>query len=94
MDEDLDAFLEDHGKPCTCGAAEFLGILDAPGEVLTVGGGEVIATDPALTVKTSTVRANGIKRGTALTCDGVAYIARQPRPIDDGAFTMIPLGKG
>lgn len=92
--EDLDAFLEDHGKPCVVGACEFLGILDAPGEVITVGGGDLVATDPTLTVKSSVIRECGIKMGTALTHDGVPYKARQPRQIDDGVFTVIPLAKG
>lgn len=92
-DEDLDAFLEDHGKPCKAGAVEFLGILDAPGEVLTLGGDGVISNEYALTVKSTVIAQARIKHGTPLTHNGVPYTARQPRAIDDGVFSIIPLSK-
>jgi hypothetical protein len=93
MDEDLDAFLEDHGKPCSVGAIDFIGILDAPGELLTLAGDGVVSTEYALTVKSAVIGEARIKHGTALTHDGTAYTARAPRPLDDGQFSIIPLSK-
>jgi hypothetical protein len=93
MEEDLDGFLEDHGKPCTVGDVEFLGILDAPGEVLTLGGEGVISNEYALTVEASVVAQARIKKGTAINVDGVAFAARTPRAVDDGTFVLVPLSK-
>jgi hypothetical protein len=93
MEEDLDGFLEDHGKPCSVGAVEFLGILDAPGEVLTLGGDGVISNEYALTVKATVVAQARIKHGTPVLVDGVQYTARPPRAVDDGAFVLVPLSK-
>jgi hypothetical protein len=93
VDEDLDAFLEDHGKPCKVGAVDFVGILDAPGELLTLGGDGAVSNEYALTVKSSVIGQARIKHGTPLTHDGVAYTARQPRALDDGLFSIIPLSK-
>jgi hypothetical protein len=93
MDEDLDGFLEDHGKPCNVGAVEFLGILDAPGEVLTLGGDGVISNEYALTVKATVVAQARIKHGTPVLVNGVQFTARPPRAVDDGAFMIVPLSK-
>lgn len=93
MVEDLDGFLEDHGEPCKVGAVDFLGILDAPGEVLTLGGDGVMSNEYALTIKASVIGLAGIKHGKQVLVDGVAFTARQPRPIDDGAFAVVPLSK-
>jgi len=94
MEEDLDGFLEDHGKPCKVGdLPEFLGILDAPGEVLTLGGDGVISNEYALTVKATVVAQARIKHGTPVLVDGVQYTARPPRAVDDGAFMLVPLSK-
>lgn len=93
MVEDLDGFLEDHGKPCKVGVVDFLGILDAPGEVLTLGGEGVMSNEYALTVKASVIGLAGIKHGKPVTVDGIAFTARQARPIDDGAFAVVPLSK-
>lgn len=93
MEEDLDTFLEDHGKPCKVGALDFVGILDAPGDLLTIGGDEVVTSEYALTVKSSVIAAASIRVGVLLTHDGVQYKARQPRAADDGQFSIIPLSK-
>jgi len=94
IDEDLDAFLEDHGKPCQCGAVDFLGIVDAPDENLSMGGGmNALSQMTTVMLKTSVVVAAGIKLGVGLVVDGVPYMARQPVRVDDGAFSSIPLTK-
>lgn len=93
MDEDLDGFLEDHGKPCIAGGVGFLGILDAPGDVLSLGGDEVVSNEYALTVKATVIAQARIKYGTPVLVDGVSYTARPPRAIDDGVFVLVPLSK-
>lgn len=93
MDEDLDSFLEDHGKPCTVGDVDFFGILDAPGEVLTLGGEGVISNEYALTIKATVVAQARIKHGTAVLVAGVPYTARPPRAVDDCTFVLVPLSK-
>jgi hypothetical protein len=93
MDEDLDAFLEDHGKPCRAGATDFLGILDQPDQDLDLGKASTTSTMYVLTVKSSVVAQVPLRNGTHITVDGVAYIARHPLQLDDGAFTQFNLTK-
>lgn len=93
IDEDLDAFLADHGLPCVCKGLSFLGIKDSSDSDVTGGGSAAQVNMVVLTVKTSDVVAAGIKHGVVIVVDGTAYSARNPERIDDGAFSTIPLTK-
>jgi hypothetical protein len=94
IDEDLDAFLADHGTACTCGPVGFFGIKDEPDEQMGVG---MVASQSAmvtLLVKSSVIAAAGIRSGSGILVGSVAYVARVPVRQDDGSFTQIPLTKG
>ncbi|MDY7537675.1 hypothetical protein QN372_00800 [Undibacterium sp. RTI2.1] len=94
FDENRAALLQDHGVPCLCGAVSFMGIKDTPDEDLQ---GPVIGAQsnmPTLLVDSAVIIAASIKAGVAIQVDGVAYIARNPVLLDDGAFSNIPLSKG
>ena len=93
FDEDLDGFLADHGVPCTAGGFAFTGMLDAPGEVITVGIQDVVSNDYQLTVTTATIGAAAIRYGTAISVAGVSYMAKVVVPVDDGAFSSIHLSR-
>lgn len=93
IDEDLDAFLADHGSPCVCGTVEFLGIVNAPDELLPMGGMHAQSTMTSILVKTSVVAAAAIKYGTPVTVNGVAYTAHNPVQEGDGAFSNVQLSK-
>lgn len=93
IDEDLDAFLEDHGLTCSTGGPDFLGILDRPDDGVSVGGRNMTSTMYALTVKTSDVQAHGLQYNTAVTVDGGAYTVREAQALDDGAFSQLSLTK-
>lgn len=93
MEEDLDAFLEDHGVPCMFGAAPFLGILDQPDVDIPIGRHSTTSTMYALTLKTAVIKQTGMKNGSAIAVDGVRYTVRDPQQIDDGAFTQLNISK-
>ncbi len=93
FDEDLDAFLEDHGLPCTCGTTNFLGIKDEPDEDVSGGGMHAQTTMTTLMIYSSVVVEARIKLGAAILVDGVAYTARNPIRLDDGKFSSVPLTK-
>ena len=93
MEEDLDAFLEDHGVLCMIGAVPFLGILDQPDVDIPIGKHSTTSTMYALTLKTAVIRQTGMKHGAAITVDGVRYTVRDPQQLDDGAFTQLNITK-
>ncbi|MET3134617.1 hypothetical protein AAKU55_004917 [Oxalobacteraceae bacterium GrIS 1.11] len=93
MDEDLDAFMEDHGKPCMAAGQAFVGILDQPDVELAQGGANAKSTMYALTVKTSLVAALSLKYGAALTVDGAAFTVREAERLDDGMFSQLNISK-
>lgn len=93
INEDLDAFLADHGLPCACKGVSFLGIKDSSDADVGGGGSSAQANMVVLTVKTSDIVAAGIKHGVVIVVDGTAYSARNPERVDDGAFSTIPLTK-
>lgn len=93
MEEDLDAFLVDHGSPCLVGVNPFLGILDQPDIDVSLGGSSAQSTMYALVVKTSVIVAFGIKYGTAITVNREAYTVREAEKLDDGAFTVLNISK-
>jgi hypothetical protein len=93
IDEDLDAYLADHGVPCSCGTVDFVGILDQPDDELAMGGMHAQSTMSSLLVKTSDVAAVGIKYGTTLIVNTVAYSAHNPAMEGDGAFSRMLLSK-
>lgn len=93
IDEDLDAFLADHGLPCSCKGVNFIGIKDSSDADVSGGGISAQANMVSLTLKSSVIAVVGIKHGVVITVDGVAYTARNPERLDDGAFSSIPLTK-
>ena len=86
--EDLSVFLADFGLPVVYGAIQTTGILDMPGQTLL---GDVSSNDYGLTYATATMPS--LKVGDRLTVGGIAYIARNPNPEGDGAFSHAPLTK-
>ena len=96
-EEELDLFLFDFGVPCTAGSAPrltlFIGILDVNAELVSAGGRDTVSNMYALMIKSSVVRAAGIKYGTAIVADGVQYIVREVMPPDDGALSVINMSK-
>jgi hypothetical protein len=93
IDEDLDAYLADHGVPCSCGSVDFVGILDQPDEDLPMGGMHAQSTTATLLIKTGVIVAAGIKYGTPITVNAIAYTAHNPAKESDGAFSNILLTK-
>jgi hypothetical protein len=93
LDEDLDLFLEEHGLRCSVGGTDFIGIKDEPDEQLQVGMLGVQSAMTTLLVKSAIIAALGIKSGVTVLVDGVAYQARNPAKLDDGAFCQVPLSK-
>jgi hypothetical protein len=91
--EDLDAFLADHGVPCGCGTVDFVGILDQPDDDLAMGGMHAQSTMSTLLMKTSDVAAAGIKYGTTITVNAIAYTTHNPAMEGDGAFSRVLLTK-
>lgn len=87
--DDASLYLQDFGKTVVIGTASGLGILDAPGDRII--GDMVMAVDYALTVPASL--ASGVKYGTALTVDGVAFTVKENQPQQDGLFHVLMLEK-
>ncbi len=87
--EDLSIFLADFGVTCTSGAVTALGILDMPSQV--VAGDMVLTTDYVLTVLATDF--GTLKYEDVITVAGTAYMVRETRFIDDGAFVEIGLQK-
>lgn len=93
LSDDLDLYLADHGVDCLVATTEFIGILDKPGEVVTVGQRDVVSTMYSITIKSSIVGSASIRRGTSLTADGDDYIVREVLLLDDGEFSQVSLSK-
>lgn len=87
--DDASLYLQDFGKTVVIGAASGLGILDAPGERII--GDVVMSVDYALTVPAAL--GLGVKYGTALTVDGVAFTVKENQPQQDGLFHVLMLEK-
>jgi hypothetical protein len=91
---DLDVFLADFGKPCsTASLSGFMGILDMPGELLTLGQADAVSVGYTLLLKTADATAAGLRSGVAVVHNGVSYTAKERLPEDDGAFTRFTLRK-
>jgi hypothetical protein len=91
MDEDLDAFVFDFGKPCSAGGVDFLGLLDQPDELMQLQRAGAVSRQFELTYITARVT---LTRDQAVTVAGQAYKVREaPRQIDDGAFSRALLSK-
>lgn len=94
--EDLDVFLREFGEPCIVAGrpdVPFLGIPEQPDVEVRAGGFNSKSTMHAVVVKTSIVAQLGIKFGTAMTVNGVAYTVREAEQLDDGAFSQLNLSK-
>lgn len=91
MPEDLDLFMSEDGLPCVFGAQSFLGILDQPAQVLDFEPAKVQTIEYELRFISAQA---SLSRGEAGTVGGVAFIVRSaPRPIGDGAFSLVTLTK-
>ena len=91
FEEDLEAFLEDFGKPCQAGAVAFTALLDQPDELMQLQRASVHSRQYELTYITTAV---SLARDQAVTVNGAPYTVREaPRQIDDGAFSRVLLTK-
>tara|TARA_B100001093_G_scaffold3560_1_gene3686 strand:+ start:176 stop:466 length:291 start_codon:yes stop_codon:yes gene_type:complete len=86
----LDVYLEHFSKSCQIsGGIKFLGILNAPAEI--IGSGLGISIEYLLRAKTSDV--STASRGTSITIDSVKYTVRENMQEDDGSFSTLLLSK-
>jgi hypothetical protein len=89
--EDLDAFIDDFGVPCSAGAVQFTGLLDQPDELMDLQRITAHSRQYLLTYKTAAVT---LTRDAAVSVNGVGYTVREaPRQVDDGAFSRALLTK-
>lgn len=86
-------FLRDFGRACTAGAYAFTGILNAPGEVLSLSGVNVISTEYVLEVLSADVQAGAIVSGSSITVAGQAFVVRDVLQVDDGVFSNLTLDR-
>lgn len=89
MNDNLDLFLIDFGKPVSAGAVTGLGILDMPGQV--IADGMVLNTDYRLTVRTD--QFGWLKFDDHISVDGSTFKVREVFPVEDGALTLLSLAK-
>lgn len=93
IDEDLDAFLEDHGAACVVAGQAITGILNQADDVMQMDVGHVQSSMRDLTLKTSDVAALGIKARTVIMVNAVNYEVRTLEQPDDAAFTVLKVKK-
>ncbi|KQV51354.1 hypothetical protein [Duganella sp. Root336D2] len=93
IQEDLDAFLVDHGVEFKVGAVPFMGILDKVDSELDIGKVRTTSTMYTLLVKSSVVADYKLRNGSEITIGANRYAVREPEQIDDGAFTQLNLTK-
>ena len=82
-----DSYLADFGVDCVAGSVTGKGILDMPGQVLA--GDMVLSTDFTLTAKAADF--GDLLYDSEINVNGVAYVVRETRLIDDGLFCEISL---
>ena len=82
-----DSYLADFGVDCVAGSVTGKGILDMPGQVLA--GNMIISTDFMLTAKAADF--GDLLYDSEINVNGVAYVVRETRLIDDGLFCEISL---
>jgi len=82
-----DSYLADFGVDCVAGSVTGKGILDMPGQVLA--GDMVLSTDFTLTAKAADF--GNLLYDSEISVNGVAYVVRETRLIDDGLFCEISL---
>lgn len=89
--EDLDVFLSDMGLPCVAGSASFLVLKDEPDELAQLADAAAVSRLYGILYPTASAT---LKRGDALTVEGVAYKVREvPRQVDDGVWSKATLTK-
>jgi enoyl-CoA hydratase/carnithine racemase len=89
LTEDLSVFFNEFAVAVSKGAVTGKGIIDTP--TMVTGNGMVLSNDYVVTLQTAVF---GVPvYGDALTVDGVAYIAREARLIDDGKLVEVLLAK-
>lgn len=89
--ENLDTFLVDFGVEVVFGGEKFVGVLDAPDQI--IGNSMSVSTEYLLTVKTSDISDDDFSHDESITVDGDSYKTREYRKIDDGKFARILLTK-
>jgi hypothetical protein len=93
IQEDLDAFLADHGVEFKVGAVPLVGILDKVDTELDIGKVRTTSTTYTLLVKSSVVLTYSLRNGSEITIGDSRYAVREPEQVDDGAFTQLNLTK-
>ena len=91
MPEDLDLFLSEDGLPCVFGGQSFLGILDQPAQIVDFEPVKAHTIEYELRFISTQASLSSNEAGTV---GGIAYTVRSaPRPIGDGAFSLVTLNK-
>ena len=93
IQEDLDAFLADHGVEFKVGAVPLMGILDKVDSELDIGKVRTTSTMYTLLVKSSVVAAYSLRNGSEIAIGASRYAVREPEQVDDGSFTQLNLTK-
>jgi hypothetical protein len=86
MTEDLDIFFKDLGVPVVFGNVSDLAILDMPDQLI-----DSISISTEYTILVKTCNFAQAKYGDAIKVDGVDYLVKVPRQIDDGSMMRITL---
>ena len=89
FDTDLDVFFDDFSLEVVFGEIIGFGILDSPDSVL--GDNQSISTEYALTVKASEF--GSLRARDEITVDGIEYVVRDFRLLDDGKIGRALLSK-
>lgn len=93
LQADLEVLFREFAVPWSKGASSFLGILDAPGQVLAVGNVNVVANMYALTAKTADAESVDLQNGDTITVDGKSFDVRELLALDDGLITNVTLSR-
>jgi hypothetical protein len=85
--DDLATLFGDAGVMATCGADSATVLIDMPDQIIL---GEMqVSADYMMTVRSGDLPA--LARGVTVTVDGVDYLVREIRRIDDGALSHVAL---
>jgi hypothetical protein len=93
FDDDLDHYLDEHGRDCFVGGQPLRGILDKADDSMPYDGANVQTNVWNLTVKTAAVTALQIKFKTVIGIDVRSFEVRNLEELDDGAFTLLKVRK-
>lgn len=85
--EDLDLFFADFGVSFVAGAVSGMCLKDAPG--VAILDDQILSVDGVVLVKTSEFGA--LLYGDTVAVDGIAYVVKNTKPVEDGAFSLVML---